>query len=101
MSEVEDRFKATPEEWAETERRLGQMSTMEVVELVVALREELGFERWSAARMTDVVEKLTVEREGFYEEHRSGKDGQGGSPSQPTDRPPTRYVRLVGPWRRA
>lgn len=38
---------------------------------------------------------------GFRWEHRDGDDGAGSSPANPaTDRPSTKWVRLVGPWRR-
>lgn len=37
---------------------------------------------------------------GFTEERREGDDGRGSYPPQPSDRPSTKYVRLVGPWRR-
>lgn len=36
----------------------------------------------------------------FREEHRMGDDGAGSSPPSPADRPPSRWVRLVGPWRK-
>lgn len=38
---------------------------------------------------------------GMTWEYREGSDGRGSFPPQPSDRPSTKYRRLVGPWREA
>lgn len=53
---------------------------------------------WGPERNGQVLEVVSVAE--FSEEHRSGDDGAASIPPQPSDHPASRWVRLVGPWRR-
>lgn len=73
-----------------------------------ALEELWGINRGSGVTVSNDEAREMVEDAllaafrvmGFREEHKLGADGAGSSPPSPSDRPCSRYVRLVSHWRR-